>query len=125
MADVRWLDEREQAAWRGLLTMHAQLQARLSRALQRDAGLSDADYGVLVALSEAPDDRLRIFQLGRFLQWEKSRLSHHLRRMEARGLVERRECDTDRRGAYVVLTARGRAAVEAAAPGHVAEVRHA
>jgi len=103
--------------------MHAQLSGRLRRSLQRDAGLSDADYGVLAELSEAPDERLRAFQLGRRLQWEKSRLSHHLRRMEGRGLVARQGCDTDRRGAEVVLTATGRAAIEGAAPKHVAEVR--
>lgn len=125
MSEVRWLDDREQAAWRGLLVMQAKLQARLSRALQRDAGLSDADYGVLVELTEAPEGKLRIFQLGRFLQWEKSRLSHHLRRMEARGLVAREECETDRRGAYVVVTTKGRVAIERAAPRHVAEVRQA
>ena len=123
MSEVRWLDEREQAAWRGLLRMHAQLSARAGRALQRDSGLSDADYGVLVELSEAPDQQLRVFELGSRLQWEKSRLSHHLRRMVARGLVERRGCDTDRRGAFVVLTPAGRAAIVEAAPKHVAEVR--
>jgi DNA-binding MarR family transcriptional regulator len=125
MSDVRWLDDDEQAAWRGMLVMQAKLQARLSRAMQRDAGLSDADYGVLVELTEAPEGKLRIFQLGRFLQWEKSRLSHHLRRMEARGLVAREECETDRRGAYVVVTKKGRVAIERAAPKHVAEVRQA
>ena len=121
----RWLDDREERAWRGLLTMNAQLGGRLRRALQRDAGLSDADYHVLVQLSEARGARLRVFELVRALQWEKSRVSHHLRRMEERGLVEREECPTDGRGAFVVLTGTGRAAIEAAAPKHVAEVRRA
>ena len=124
-AGPQWLDDREQRAWRGLLTMQAQLAGRLRRSLQRDAGLSDADYQVLVELSEAPTCRLRVFELVRALQWEKSRVSHHLRRMEERGLVERAECPTDGRGAFVVLTPTGRAAIEAAAPRHVAEVRRA
>jgi len=122
-AQVRWLDEREQRAWRGLIRMQAQLGAHLRRSLVRDSGLSDADYDVLVHLSEAPEDRLRIFELVRALQWEKSRLSHQLRRMEQRGLLERSECPTDGRGAFVSLTPEGRAAIEAAAPRHVAEVR--
>ncbi|HLU42436.1 MAG TPA: MarR family transcriptional regulator [Microthrixaceae bacterium] len=122
-AQVRWLDEREQRAWRGLIRMQAQLDAHLRRSLVRDSGLSDADYDVLVHLSEAPEDRLRIFELVRALQWEKSRLSHQLRRMEQRGLLERSECPTDGRGAFVSLTPEGRAAIEAAAPRHVAEVR--
>ncbi len=123
MAEVVWLSEREQRAWRGLLGMQAQLNSRLRQSMQREAGLSDADYGVLVNLSEAPHGRLRIFELAAALQWEKSRLSHHLRRMQQRGLVERRECATDGRGAVVVLTDAGRASVDAAAPHHVAEVR--
>ena len=122
-AQVRWLDEREQRAWRGLIRMQAQLGAHLRRSLVRDSGLSDADYDVLVHLSEAPEDRLRIFELVRALQWEKSRLSHQLRRMEQRGLLERSECPTDGRGAFVSLTPEGRAAIEAAAPRHVADVR--
>lgn len=120
---VRWLDEREQRAWRGLMDLQAQLGAHLRRSLLRDSGLSDADYEVLVHLSEAPDERLRIFQLVRGLQWEKSRLSHQLRRMEQRELLERTECPTDGRGAFVALTATGREAIEAAAPLHVDEVR--
>lgn len=105
--------------------MNAQLNGRLNRSLQQDSGLSDSDYEVLVHLTEAPDGRLRAFELGAALQWEKSRLSHHLRRMEARGLVERKNCETDRRGSFVVLTPAGRRSIESAAPGHVEEVRAA
>lgn len=123
MADIPWLDEREQRAWRGFLRMHAQVTSRLRRQMHRDTGLSYADYEVLVHLSEAPEGRLRSFQLGDALQWEKSRVSHQLRRMEARGLVAREECPTDRRGAVIVITPAGREAIEAAAPLHVSEVR--
>lgn len=120
---VQWLDDREQRAWRGLLTMRSELDAHLRRSLARSSGLSDADYSVLVSLSEAPGDRMRVFELVRELQWEKSRLSHQLRRMEQRGLVERTDCDTDGRGAFVALSPAGRAAITDAAPQHVAEVR--
>lgn len=123
MPAPRWLDEREQQAWRGLVTLQAQLNARLRRSLQRNDGFSDATYAVLVHLSESADGRLRAFELGEALQWEKSRLSHQLRRMEQRGLVERAGCETDRRGAHVALTVEGRRAIEAAAPGHLDEVR--
>lgn len=123
MADTRWLDDREQRAWRGFLRMHAQVTSSLRRQMHRDTGLSYADYEVLVHLSEAPDGRLRAFQLGEALHWEKSRVSHQLSRMEARGLVARAGCPTDRRGAFIDITATGRQAIEAAAPLHVAEVR--
>ena len=119
----RWLDDREMRAWRQFVTMQAQLRARLARHLQRDSGLSEADYEVLVQLSEAPCGRQRVFELGRATQWEKSRLSHHLARMQRRGLVERQECPDDARGAFIAVTADGRQAIERAAPPHVETVR--
>ncbi|MDF2978827.1 MAG: MarR family transcriptional regulator [Actinomycetospora sp.] len=121
--EPRWLDAREQHAWRGYLAMQAQLQATLHRRLQADAGLSLADFDVLVALSDRADEPVRAGELAGLLQWEKSRLSHHLARMERRGLVAREDCPDDARGAFVVLTDAGRRAQEAAAPAHVAAVR--
>ena len=123
MQGPRWLDAREARAWRSYTAMRVQVQARLARGLSRRSGLSEADYDVLVHLSEAPDGRLRPFQLCEALQWEKSRLSHQLTRMAKRGLVTREDCTTDARGAFVVLTPSGRSAIEAAAPSHVEEVR--
>ena len=119
----RWLDDTEQAAWRGFLRTYLLVQDRLRRQLQRDTDLSIADYEVLVNLSEAPEGVLRSYQLGAALQWEASRLSHQLRRMEQRGLVKRWSCGGDRRGVNVALSERGRDAIEQAAPLHVAEVR--
>ena len=119
----RWLDEREQSIWRGYLKMTKLLSAHLNRSLVTRSGMSDGDYGVLVGLSEAEGSRLRAFELARILQWEKSRLSHQLTRMQGRGLIEREECPSDARGAFIVLTDAGRAAVEAAAPRHVDDVR--
>src|SRR5580704_19590095 len=99
----RWLTEDEQRAWRGLLQMTSQLNARMNRQLQDDYGVSLADYDVLVALSEAPEGRLRVFEIAGALAWEQSRVSHQLARMQRRGLVAREECPTDARGAFVVL----------------------
>src|SRR5688572_17556184 len=119
----QWLADDEQRAWRGLVQMTSRLDARLNRELQQSSGLSLADYDVLVLLTEAPDGRLRMFELVEDLQWEQSRLSHHVARMQRRGLVAREECTTDKRGAFVVVTAAGRDAIEKAAPGHVDTVR--
>ena len=121
--DVRWLDEREQRAWRSLQSMQLQLAAELARQLAPESDLSLQDYGVLVVLTEQADGRMRLFELARELGWEKSRLSHHVARMAERGLVTKEKCAADRRGAYVVVTRQGRKAIEAAAPGHVAAVR--
>lgn len=123
MTEPRWLSDEEQRSWRALQEMTAALDRRLGDDLAAHSGLSAADYGVLVCLSEAPDGQLRARDIAAALAWEKSRLSHHLTRMEGRGLVERRECPTDARGAFVVLTPAGRAAIEAAAPRHVEDVR--
>jgi DNA-binding MarR family transcriptional regulator len=119
----RWLTDDEQRAWRGLIQMTSRLDARLNRDLQQSSGLSLADYDVLVLLTEAADGRLRVFEVAEDLHWEQSRLSHHLARMQRRGLVSREECTTDRRGAFVVLATAGRRAIEKAAPAHVATVR--
>ncbi len=78
---------------------------------------------MLVQLTDAPDGKARVFALADRLHWEQSRLSHQLARMARRGLVAREECSTDGRGAFIVTTEAGRAAIEAAAPGHVEEVR--
>lgn len=123
MQEPRWLNDEEDRAWRGYEALSTQLSALLHKSLVRNTGLSLSDYAVLVHLSESPEDRLRAYELGTALQWEKSRLSHHLRRMEKRGLVERRTCESDGRGLFVALTPQGRQAIEEAAPLHVADVR--
>jgi DNA-binding MarR family transcriptional regulator len=119
-----WLTADEQRAWRAYMRATTALTARLNRQLQAESGLSLPEYEVLVQLSEAPGGKLRPFQLGLALDWEQSRLSHLLSRMTRRGFVTRRDCPGDRRGALVALTRRGRVAIESAAPGHVAAVRH-
>lgn len=121
--ETDWLDEREQRAWRGFVDLHATVNRALAAQLQRDSDLSLADYGVLVTLTEADEGELRSFAIAEKLQWEASRLSHQLRRMEARGLVERRSCPEDRRGVNIAITPTGRRAIDGAAPLHVAEVR--
>jgi len=123
MTDVRWLDERELRAWRALQFMQMRLNAALARQLATESSLSYQDYLILVALTESDGGRLRLFELGQIVGWEKSRLSHQVARMAERGLVGKEKCDLDRRGAYVVVTPAGRKAIEAAAPGHVAAVR--
>ncbi|HYZ68449.1 MAG TPA: MarR family transcriptional regulator [Mycobacterium sp.] len=118
-----WLTEEQQRVWRGYLEMNSRLQTAMNRQLQRDCGLSLADYEVLVALSERGPQRIN--ELGEVLTWEQSRLSHQLRRMRERGLVLRHGSDDDRRGATVELTSGGREALQTAAPGHVELVHSA
>jgi DNA-binding MarR family transcriptional regulator len=109
------------SAWRALVRMQELLRGRLEQQLQADSELSNADYTVLVALSEAADGRLRVFELGLLLGWEKSRLHHQLTRMCGRDLVERHSGDG--RAIHAAITAGGRAALEAATPRHRQLVR--
>ncbi|WP_374194707.1 MarR family winged helix-turn-helix transcriptional regulator [Streptomyces sp. VRA16 Mangrove soil] len=99
------------------------LVTRTGRPLQSRFGLSAADYAVLAELTRAPGLRLRVVELAEELGWEKSRVSHHLARMARRGLVDREGCSSDRRGVHVRVTQAGCAAIEAAAPHHVDDVR--
>ena len=125
MTEMRWLDDREQRAWRSLMAMQEGLGEFIERQLRNRCDLSHADFQVLAHLSEAAQGRLRPFELTHLLRWDKGRLSQHLGRMHTRGLVSRERCLDDRRGAVVSITSRGRELIEAAAPQHVADVRSA
>jgi len=118
-----WLRGEEERAWRAFQLMQMQLTAVLTRQLATESGLSLTDYAVLVALTAQEGQTMRAFELGRVLGWEKSRVSHHLARMERRGLIERSLCPADARGSLVAITPRGLSSIEAAAPGHVRAVR--
>ena len=111
------------ALWRSFRAMNEQLARELDRQLQRDAGLSQADYAILVTIFEAPDRRMRTGELGEVLAWEKSRVSHQVARMETRNLVKRVECADDGRGTWVTLAADGKRALLGAMREHAAAIR--
>jgi DNA-binding MarR family transcriptional regulator len=121
--EPQWLDAREDSAWRAFMHAHHQLNVCLNRLLLQDSGLSEADYEVLAVLSGLPEGRLPAQEMGTLLRWEKSRLSHQVRRMQDQGLVARELNPADRRSAMIVLLPAGRQAVEDAAPQHVRNVR--
>jgi DNA-binding MarR family transcriptional regulator len=123
MSEVRWLNEKEERAWRSLQLMQMRLNAQLARDLAARSSLSYQDYMVLVALTAQPEGRMRLFELGHQLGWEKSRLSHQVTRMADRGLVEKIKCPSDLRGAVVGVSTHGRDEISAAAPGHLEAVR--
>ncbi len=123
MPEPRWLDAEEQRTWRAFLAANQLLFDRLDRELQRDAGMPHAYYEILVWLSEAPDRSLRMSDLARLTRSSRSRLSHAVARLEERGWICRRGCDSDKRGQIAALTEAGFAALAAAAPGHVEGVR--
>lgn len=120
---TRWLDPDEQQTWRNFLAASRLINEALDRQLQRDAGIPHTYYVILVALSEAPDRSMRMSELAAMAQSSQSRLSHAVARLEERGWVRRERCPADGRGNLAVLTSEGFAALAAAAPGHVEEVR--
>lgn len=110
------------AVWRSLLDTTAQLRRMLGAELL-ESGLSAADYQVLLALTEAAGRRLRSSELAASIDWERSRLSHHLGRMERRGLIRRDDCATDSRGAEVSLTEEGAGIFRRASAPHMRAVK--
>jgi DNA-binding MarR family transcriptional regulator len=123
MAEPRWLDETEERAWHGYRRMFLLLNAQVNRDLAKESGLSEPDYDVLSTLAEATNHRCRLTKLAERMLWSQSRLSHHVTRMQNRGLVTREDCADDARGARIVLTSAGLEAIKKAAPKHVESVR--
>jgi DNA-binding MarR family transcriptional regulator len=123
MTSPRWLTPAEQRAWRAYLESTKILFDALDRHLQRQSQLPHAYFEVLVRLSEAPGRALRMSELAQVTLSSRSRLSHAVARLEERGWVRRTSCATDRRGQVATLTDAGLAVLQAAAPGHVENVR--
>jgi DNA-binding MarR family transcriptional regulator len=107
------------SAWRNFIETSERMRSVIGARLQSDSGLSSGDYAVLLTLSEAQGNRVRSSELATRVGWERSRLSHHLGRMEQRGLINREDCATDNRGAEAVLTEAGADAFRRASPPHL------
>ena len=118
-----WLTPLEQRAWRAFVSVVGAVTAELDVELEAAHGLSLGEYGVLVRLSEAVDERLRMTDLAADLHLSPSGLTRRLDHLVRDGFVVREACPSDRRAVYAVLTARGRRKLEEAAPDHVAGVR--
>ncbi|GAA4978763.1 hypothetical protein GCM10023205_53670 [Yinghuangia aomiensis] len=117
------LDPHEDRAWQSFFGMQVLFWRKMAQQLHQDTGLSEPDLAILGALNDAPQGRLRPFQLGSVTDFEKSRLHHQLDRMMRRGLITREPCADDPRGTTVVLTAQGREAILQAIPRRAAHIR--
>lgn len=122
LAVRRRMTSAELATWRSMLDITAELRRVLGAELQ-ETTLSPADYQIVLALTEAHGRRMRSSELARTIDWERSRLSHHLGRMERRRLIRRDECATDSRGAEVSLTAEGARVFRRATVPHVRSIK--
>ncbi|NQX13850.1 winged helix-turn-helix transcriptional regulator [Microbacteriaceae bacterium VKM Ac-2855] len=110
-------------AWRLFIETSEQVRNVVASRLQADSGLSQGDYAILLALTEHPESRLRSSQLAEDIGWERSRLSHHLGRMERRGLITREQAADDSRGAEIVLAAPGADSFRAATAPHLRAIQ--
>ena len=123
MSEPRWLTEEEQQLWLEFREFLWGYPRAMDRQLIRDAKMSNGEYSVLAAVSEAAPEALRSGDLATILEWERSRVSHLLRRMEAKGLIERCASTGDGRGQDITLTDEGWGTIRRAAPGHATFVR--
>lgn len=121
--DPRKLSDDELELFRAFHLMRRGFDRTLDAQLQHDDGISISELEVLMALTRAPGRRLRVRDLVEATGWEKSRVSHQVSRMTARGLVERQECAEDRRATWIHLTGEGRRVVVRALPKHSATIR--
>ena len=115
---IPWLTDEEQEVWRNLLKSWIVVMEALDRDMGA-FGLTLADYEVLVHLSEADDRQLRMAELADHALMSRSRLTYRVDRLVRKGLVDRRPCETDRRGAFAVITDAGIELLKRAAPIHV------
>ena len=122
-AQTPWLDSQQQRSWRAYLVGTTLLMDRLDRELRERHDLSIPEYEILVRLSEAKEHRMRMAVLASSVSHSRSRVTHTVTRMEKDGLVERIACESDGRGVEAVLTDKGMAVLEEAAPTHVDGVR--
>jgi DNA-binding MarR family transcriptional regulator len=123
MAGTRWLSEDEQRTWRTFVMATKLLWDQLEHEIDEQTEVPSHYYEVLARLAEVPERRLRMSDLADLSQSSRSRLSHSIARLQSLGWIRREACETDRRGAFAVLTDEGFSALEAAAPVHVEGVR--
>lgn len=121
--ETRWLSENEQELWQIIREFLWQFPSAMDRQLTQDSNMQTGEYSVLAAISECPGSSYRPADIAEALRWDRSRLSHLLRRMESKGLISRHSDENDRRGQQIQLTDLGWQTVKEAAPSHVTFVR--
>ncbi len=118
----RWLDDTQQRAWQAVLVFVNRGLPELERTLKAQ-GLLVVHYSILVALSSAPDDTMRLSELADAANLSQSRLTHRLRTMIDDGHVEITADDDDGRAKNARLTPAGRQLLERVAPIHAEDVQ--
>ena len=121
---TNWLTKEEMAAWEPFIVSATHLTSRLSAATMDTHGLTSLDYGILTHLSSDPYWRRRMSSFATLFGVDPSVITYRVRRMGERGLIERVECEDDRRGVNAVLTEAGQSLLDELAPIHLESVRN-
>ena len=121
--DPARLDPAELAAWRGFLRVHSALIKELDAELEAEHGIQLSSYEVLIALADAPGQRLRMSELADHALLSRSGMTRLVDRLQKQELIARERCEGDARGAYAALTEKGRRLLARARPAHLAGVR--
>jgi DNA-binding MarR family transcriptional regulator len=117
------LTEIEIGAWRAFLHAYSRVVPTLDEELRLSEGLTLNQYEVLLWLGQAPGGAMRMSDLSCHIVLSPSGVTRAVDQLEKKGLVERRVCDSDRRGFHATLTKKGRAALRKAAQVHKRGIR--
>jgi DNA-binding MarR family transcriptional regulator len=123
VTEPSWLNDEEMRIWRAFLASSSGVTSKIDAKLKTTCGISLDDYEVLVHLSEADEQRVRMSNLSDLLLHSRSRLSQRVDRLVGRGFVDREKDENDARGTWAVITTEGLEALKAAAPHHLSDVR--
>ena len=121
--DPARLDAAELAAWRGFLRVHSALIKELDAELEAQHGIPLSSYEVLIALADAPEQKLRMAELADKALLSRSGMTRLVDRLQKQGLLDRERCEMDARGSFAHLTERGQRLLAEARPAHLAGVR--
>src|SRR5579883_3677131 len=111
-----YISEQHLAAWRVFLRAQALITDQIDHDLLAAKRPPLSWYDVLIELYEAPERRLRMYELARRVVLSRSGLTRLVDRLESEGLLVRDRSSTDRRGAYAVITVKGITALRRAWP---------
>ncbi|MCG7203636.1 MarR family winged helix-turn-helix transcriptional regulator [Streptomyces arenae] len=117
------LTAQEERLWRALMRVIVALPRSLDDDLLRSTGLTLTEYVVLMNLSEAENQELRMTDLASATALSASRITRVVEALQGRGQVAKRRYEGDARGNVAKLTPEGLKRLQDAYPVHLASAR--
>lgn len=122
MGPLSNIDEKRLTTVGLLMESAAGLRRLFQRRTEAENRLSNQSFDVLIRLARTPGSELRMSELAAQTTLTPSGLTRSVDRLQEQGLVVRRVCPEDRRGAFAVLTPAGRELMDRAIPEHLAHI---